>query len=162
LAPRDGSTVVERAKQWLSRRQMKLDEQRRQLESAEVEEFSFTPVTRASTTYRDPSLSVGTPGGNNNPLYGDGNPWGTDEFLRRQEDARRIAKERAEKLTPRSTWSPHSTIPQEFQFGRKQTPVRSLGRFAPISAVDATAVASTTAPRSVLLVPPTLRDTTPV
>jgi hypothetical protein len=121
---RTAGSVVERNDQWMVRRDMKLQEQRRALESAEVKDCTFVPAREAG------GRSASAAGDDGATIYGgDGKPWGSNEFIQRMEEARRIRQEKDERKshTPSTNWKPTITQPVEFQLGRS-TPVRSLQR----------------------------------
>jgi hypothetical protein len=120
-----GGSVVDRSHQWILRRKMKLEEQRKALEEKDLVDCTFEPAV-----HRDPAPRT-TAGENvDSGIYGgDGAVWGAPEFIRRQQEARLRREESSMRATtPTSSWSPRVTVPKEFKLGRREgvTPVRSL------------------------------------
>jgi hypothetical protein len=113
-----------RMEQWQKRREMKLAEQLAQKKEAERNGCTFAPNV---DLHRDPHQSLNVTAGNT--IYGgDGKPWGMDEFIQRQQLARKEREERAAKqTTDTSHWRPGSTIPVEFRFHQPAN-VRALDR----------------------------------
>ncbi|RNF26520.1 uncharacterized protein Tco025E_01293 [Trypanosoma conorhini] len=117
--------VAARNRQWLARKEWKLRELRRRKEADKVKECTFKPEREASKT--------NSSRGGESIYGGDGTPWGVQEYLERQEEARRLRREREMRLQqhppsdPRSTTT--ATTPQEFVLGKRDgLSVRSLRR----------------------------------
>ena len=111
-------SVLERSEQWLMKRQLKLDEQRRANEEVEVKDCTFNPALQERHLEDNDGTIYG----------GDGRPWGYNEFVSRQALARTQKQEREARVsTSTNGWSPRLTTPQEFHLGRT-TPVRSLSK----------------------------------
>ncbi|ORC93446.1 uncharacterized protein TM35_000013230 [Trypanosoma theileri] len=114
--------VATRNQQWLARREGKLREMRQRKEIEKVRDCTFKP--ERETTYPLSARGESVYGG-------DGTPWGVQEYLERQQEARRLRQEREMRLQrrPSSAPRPSVTTPQEFVLGRREgTPVRSLQR----------------------------------
>ncbi|RNF24323.1 hypothetical protein TcG_00808 [Trypanosoma cruzi] len=115
--------VAARNQQWLARKEGKLRELRRMKEAEKVKDCTFKPE-RESPTVNSTRCGESVYGG-------DGTPWGVQEYLERQEEARRIKREREMRLQrrPSSAPRPSTTTPQEFLLGRRDgVSVRSLRR----------------------------------
>eukprot|EP00760_Papus_ankaliazontas_P035909 PhM_4_TR8081/c0_g1_i1/m.5988 len=112
--------VYNRVTQWARRRDQKIIEQRQEKTRQELAECSFRPDM---STTQSPQRSEAS---NNNTIY-DGNAWGYDEFVERQREARRRQQEKATKgWTTGDRWRNEVTVPQEFQLGKRDKPIRSL------------------------------------
>ena len=115
--------VWERSSQWVKRRSLRVEDERRQKAEEEVAGCTFQP---AIAPRKDPNAGSGV------QIYGgDGRPWGVSEYLARQDEARRIAKQREERLkTPVDRWRNAPTVVEEFQLGRRENnvPIRALER----------------------------------
>ncbi|RNF10327.1 hypothetical protein TraAM80_01686 [Trypanosoma rangeli] len=116
--------VAARNQQWLARKEWKLRELRRRKEAEKVKECTFKPEreTLMTSSSRDGESIYG----------GDGTPWGVQEYLERQEAARRLRREREMRLQQRPSSAPRlssTTTPQEFDLGKRDgVSVRSLRR----------------------------------
>ncbi|KEG10412.1 hypothetical protein DQ04_03741050 [Trypanosoma grayi] len=115
-------SVVERNQKWLVRREGRLRELRERKEAEKVRGCSFRPEREATPMNSSRGESV---------YGGDGTAWGVQEYLERQEEARRLRREREARLQrrPSSAPRPATTTPREFALGRRESvPVRSLRR----------------------------------
>lgn len=106
----ESSGLYERSLQWNKKHELKMEEQRMARANAEVAGCTFTP-TRSQRTGSLRSSSK---------LYAEA-PWGTEEFLERQQEARRMQLEREKKLKlTGEKWKYGVTVPQEFNLGERR------------------------------------------
>eukprot|EP01062_Namystynia_karyoxenos_P081575 TRINITY_DN899_c0_g4_i2.p1 TRINITY_DN899_c0_g4~~TRINITY_DN899_c0_g4_i2.p1 ORF type:complete len:673 (+),score=253.22 TRINITY_DN899_c0_g4_i2:87-2021(+) len=120
----DPNDVVERAGQWATRRQQKLDQERLKREERELSQCTFRPNRErpapdaAAAPWKEPPATQ---------LYGgEGKAWGFDEFVERQRDARRRQLEKEEgAFATGKGWRNEVTIPREPVLGRTPGSARS-------------------------------------
>ncbi|KAH9599055.1 hypothetical protein LSM04_006478 [Trypanosoma melophagium] len=130
--------VATRNQQWLARREGKLREMRQRKEAEKVKDCTFKPERETTHVLSARGESV---------YGGDGTAWGVQEYLERQQEARRLREEREMRLQrrPSSAPRPFVTTPREFVLGRREgTPVRCLQRppHVPLMSPDRDAVES--------------------
>ena len=148
-------SVIDRSHQWILKRKMKLEEQRKALEDQDLRDCTFEPAVHRDPVAQQPS-SI-----HHETIYGgDGTVWGAPEFIQRQEQARQRREQSSQRAsTPTSSWSPRVTVPKEFKLGRRDTttPIRSLQKPA-ATAVPIELTSSTPPPswQHGRLVPPSM------
>ena len=103
----DAGDLYSRNEQWQKRKEMKLQEQAELRSKSELEGCTFHPHVEEHRSQERLRSIYG----------GDGTPWGVQEYLERQKEARRLQEERQERQqTNTESWRPGVTVPKEFRF----------------------------------------------
>eukprot|EP00672_Neobodo_designis_P018558 CAMPEP_0174837506 /NCGR_PEP_ID=MMETSP1114-20130205/6792_1 /TAXON_ID=312471 /ORGANISM="Neobodo designis, Strain CCAP 1951/1" /LENGTH=375 /DNA_ID=CAMNT_0016071573 /DNA_START=57 /DNA_END=1184 /DNA_ORIENTATION=+ len=114
----DTQLMIRRMAMWKARKERSLAAKRQEAAAKELEPCTFQPLVAEDVQRRlhSPDRLLGP-----SSLYRDNRAWGTDEFLQRQERARKLKEEKKqheqEVFSSGSRWQHRTTVPRPFAIG---------------------------------------------
>jgi hypothetical protein len=114
----DTQLMLRRMNMWRARKERNIDAKRREHDARVMEECTFRPLASPELQQQAQHASeLLAP----SSLYRDNKAWGTDEYLERQEAARRLREEKRQHeehvFASGAAWRHQSTVPKPFSLG---------------------------------------------